>query len=123
MAFLDALAHLVRTVLRLVLWAVAGLLALTLLSLALLFFLSWLLIGLALGRKPQVSLRARVQRMREFSGGFGPAGFKAGGFWQAPVRKSEEEAGSATSSLAGRLRAPGPVQDVEVKETRPRSGD
>lgn len=123
MALLDALAHLVGTALRLVLWAVAGLLALTLLSLALLFFLSWLLVGLALGRRPQVSLRARVQRMREFGGGFGPASFKAGGFWGSQVRRRETAATSADSPLARRIQAPGAVQDVEAREARPRSGD
>jgi len=123
MAILDALAHLLRTALRLVLWAVASLLALSLLSLALVFFLSWFLIGLALGRRPQVSLRARVQRMREFSGGFGPARFKAGGFWNAQGPRRDEAAASTDSPLARRIHAPGAVQDVEVKETRPRSGD
>jgi hypothetical protein len=122
MAFLDALARLLRTALRLILWAVAALFALGLVSLALVFFLSWFLVGLALGRKPQVSLRARVQRMREFGGGLGPSGLRTGRFWGSPG-PSEAAATRAETPLAQRISPPGAVQDVEVKETRPRTGD
>lgn len=123
MALLDALARLLSTALRLVLWAVAALLALMLVSLALVFFLSWMLVGLALGRKPQVSLRGRFQRMREFGGGFGPASFKGGVFWGDPAARRESSPASADTPLSRRITPPGPVQDVEVKEARPRIGD
>lgn len=121
MPILEIAKRLLTTILRLVVWALAAALALGLVGLAVVFLLTWLLVGLILGRKPQISLRSRVQRMREFGDNFGPKSFKREGFWNSQVRP--QEGGRSTAPLAQRMTSSGTVQDVEVKETQPRSRD
>lgn len=115
MTILDLLSRVLRTVLRLMVWAVAALLALTLLSVALVALLTWALVSLLLGRKPQVNLGARFQSMRQFGGTFGQGGFRTGGIWPRQ-QDGPQEPRSSNAPLAQRIARPEAVVDVEAKE-------
>ena len=116
MNLIDLFFTVVRTALRLVVWAVAALLALSLVSVALVALLSWVLVSLALGRKPQVSLKGRFQGVRQF-GSFGQASFKAGAFWPGQSRPAQDSSHPAADTpLTRRIVRPEAVVDVEARD-------
>lgn len=121
MAFFDALASAVLTVLKFALWIVAAVLGLAFATLALALLLIWVLVNRLLGRKPPVSLSARVQGLRQFSATFRSSGIRTGGFGG---RHSPPQAATPESSQGRRIPSPGPVEDVQVRDLpdeRPRS--
>lgn len=121
MTVFDVLSRVVRTALRLMVWAVATLLALSLVSVALVALLSWALVSLLLGRKPRVNLGARFQSMRQFGSVFGQTGFRSGAVWpRQPVQP--QQARPSEAPLARRITQPDAVVDVEAKAPSQRHG-
>lgn len=111
MAFLDALARLVTTTLRLVLWLAAALLGLVLVSLGLAALLLWVLIQRLRGRPSPVFMSGRFQDLGRFRAAFGRNGFDASVFQR---RRPEQPA--ETPSALTRRGAPGAVQDVQARD-------
>jgi hypothetical protein len=116
MNLFEFLAGLLRFALRLVLWTAAALVSLAVVSVIVVALLSWALVSLALGRKPNVALRGRFERMRQFSGAFGSARFKASAAWPTRATPSEAPEFKPASPLARRIAQPEAVIDVEVKD-------
>lgn len=121
MPIADLISGALRTALRLILWTLATLLALTVLSLGLVALLSWALVNLLLGRRPQLSVRGRFEDLRRFGGAFGQAGFSREGIWpRQPGQPQETDASPAPDTpLSSRLARPQPVSDVEARDLPP----
>lgn len=115
---------LVTTTLKLILWMVAALLGLTVVSLGLATLLGWILVNRLLGRKPAVTLGGRFQDLRQFGAGFGASGFRAGTFWPRQGSASGTAAPDAEVPRPRRIGEPGEVEDVPSRDLpadRPRS--
>lgn len=110
------IAAVVRFALRLVLWTVAALVSMAVVSVLVVALLCWALVSLALGRRPNVGLRGRFDRMRQFSGAFGSARFKASASWPTRAKPSKAPESKSASPLARRMAPPEAVMDVEVKD-------
>jgi hypothetical protein len=117
MNMFELIARTLQFALRLVLWTVAALLSLAMVSVLLVALLSWALVSLALGRKPNLAMRGRFERVRQFSGAFGSARFKAGATWPRQAGPSHETPLRPTDAPLSRRISPSEgVVDVEARD-------
>ncbi len=121
MSIADLITGALRTALRLILWTLATLLALGLLSLGLLALLTWALVNLLLGRRPQLAVRGRFEDLRRFGGAFGQGGFSREGLWpRQPGQPQEADASPAPDTpVSSRLLKSQPVSDVQARDLPP----
>lgn len=119
MAWIDALARTVLSVLKFLLWSVAVLAGLAFVSLALALLLVWLVLNRLLGRTPQVTFSGRLQNLRQFEARFRSSAFKTGRVRPDAAPRTAE----GDPPVARRIHPPGPVVDVQARDLPPdRSG-
>jgi hypothetical protein len=121
MSFADLISGALRPARRLILWTLTTLLARGVLSLGLLVLLTWALVNLLLGRRPQLAVRGRFEDLRRFGGAFGQGGFSREGLWpRQPVQPQEADASPAPDTpLSSRLVRPQSVSDVQARDLPP----
>ncbi len=121
MPIADLITGALRTALRLILWTLATLLALVVLSLGLVALIAWALVNLLLGRRPQLTVRGRFADLRRFGGAFGQGGFKTQDLWPQPPGPAQQAdaAPAQDTPLSSRLVRPQPICDVQARDLPP----